>query len=204
MKKYFFTGLVIILPFFLTIYIIWIVFKIVGTFFTPAITKIFESNVAIKIPSFAIVLISAVATLFLIWLIGILASNFIGKQLIQWAENLLLKIPMARGIYDAINKFIKVFFMGTTNFKRVVLVEWPRRGIYSIAFITSESVGEVQVKTKEEVVNIFLPSTPNPTTGFFVLIPKQDIIPLEMSVDDAIKLIISGGIVTPPYKTKNG
>ena len=204
MKKYFLTGLVIILPFFLTIYIIWIVFKIVGRFFTPAITKIFETYVAIRIPSFAIILISAVVTLFLIWVIGILASNFIGKKFITFAENLLLRVPMARGIYDSIRKLINVFFVNKSSFKRVVLIEWPRKGVYSIAFITSDAMGEVQEKTKEEVVNVFMPTTPNPTTGFLVLVPKQDIIPLDMSVDDAIKLIISGGIVDPPNRTQNG
>jgi len=202
MKKNFLTGLVIIIPFFLTVYIVLIVFKLVGRFFTPAFTKIFETFVPIHIPNFAVIFVSAIVTLILIWLIGVIASNFIGKKLFHIAENLLLKIPMASGIYDAIKKLMRVFFMDKSTFKRVVLIEWPRKGIYVIAFITADAMGEVQESTKEEVVNVFMPSTPNPTTGFFMLIPKNDIIPLKMSVDDAIKLIISGGIVVPPTNPK--
>lgn len=198
MKKNFLTGLVIILPFFLTVYIILILFKIVGRFFTPAFTEIFETFVPIHIPNFAVIFISAIVTLLLIWIVGVVASNFIGKKLLGIAESFLLKIPMARGLYDAIRKLTKVFFMDTTTFQRVVLIEYPRKGIYSVAFITSESKGELQEVTKEEVVNIFIPSTPNPTTGYFLLVPKSDIISLKMSVDDAIKTIISGGIIVPP------
>lgn len=202
MKKYFLTGLVIIIPFFLTVYIVLIVFKLVGRFFTPAFTKIFEAFVPMHIPNFAIIFVSAVVTLLLIWFIGILASNFIGKKLFHIAEKLLLKIPMASGIYDAIKKLMRVFFMDKSTFQRVVLIEWPRKGVYSVAFMTAEAMGEVQEKTKEEVVNVFMPTTPNPTTGFLVLVPKNDIIQLDMSVDDAVKLIISGGIVVPPTNPK--
>lgn len=200
MKKYFFTGLVIILPFILTLYIIWFIFKLVGRFFTPFFTTLFETIVAIKIPGVLITIISAFVTLFLIWLVGVFASNFIGKKLLHWAESILLKIPMARGLYDAIRKLTKVFFMDTRTFQRVILIEYPRKGIYSVAFITSESKGEVQELTKEDVVNVFIPSTPNPTTGYYLLVPKSDIIPLQMAVDDAVKVIISGGIIVPPYR----
>jgi len=202
MKKYFLTGLVVILPFFLTIYIILIMFRVVGRFFTPAFTEIFETFVPLHIPDFAVTFISAIVTLLLIWLVGVVASNFIGKKLLGVAESLLLKIPMARGLYDAIRKLTKVFFMDKSTFQRVVLIEYPRKGIYSVAFVTSEAMGEVQELTKEEVVNVFIPSTPNPTTGYFLLIPKSDIIPLKMSVDDAIRLIMSGGIVVPPANPK--
>jgi len=198
MKKHFFTGLIVILPFFITVYIVWLVFRIVGTFFTPAFTRLFEIFLLVKIPDFIITIFSAVVTAVLIYLVGVLVSNIIGKRILQAAESLLMKIPMANGIYDAIRKLIDVFFSNKSNFKRVVLIEWPRKGVYSIAFITAEAVGEVQESTKEDVVNVFMPTTPNPTTGFLVLVPKSDIIPLKMSVDDAVKLIISGGIVVPP------
>lgn len=148
MKKHFLTGLVVILPFFLTIYIIWIIFKLVGRFFTPAFTKIFETSVPTHIPNFAVIFVSATVTLLLIWIVGVIASNFIGKKLFKLAETLLLKIPMASGIYDAIRKLIKVFFMDKSAFKRVVLIEWPRKGVYSVAFITAEAMGETQEKNK--------------------------------------------------------
>ncbi|MBN1383792.1 MAG: DUF502 domain-containing protein [Elusimicrobia bacterium] len=198
MKKNFLTGLVIILPFLLTIYIIWFTFKLVGRFFTPFFTSFFETFLLIELPDSLIIFISALVTLFLIWLVGLFASNIIGKTILRWAEGLLLKIPMARGLYDAIRKLTKVFFMDTKTFQRVVLIEYPRKGIYSVAFITSETKGELQELINEDVVNVFIPSTPNPTTGYFLLIPKSDIIPLKMSVDDAVKVIISGGIIVPP------
>lgn len=197
MKKHFLLGLVVVLPFFLTANIVWIIFKIVGRFFTPFLTKILEMFVPVRIPGFAVIFVSAIVTLLLIWFIGILVSNFIGKKLLQIAEELLLKIPMASGIYGATKKLMRVFFMDKSAFQRVVLIEWPRKGVYSVAFMTAEAMGEIQKKTKEEVVNVFMPTTPNPTTGFLVLVPKNEIIQLDMSVDDAIKLIISGGIVVP-------
>lgn len=197
MKKHFLLGLVVVLPFFLTANIVWIIFKIVGRFFTPFLTKILEMFVPVRIPGFAVIFVSAIVTLLLIWFIGILVSNFIGKKLLQIAEELLLKIPMASGIYGATKKLMRVFFMDKSAFQRVVLIEWPRKGVYSVAFMTAEAMGEIQEKTKEEVVNVFMPTTPNPTTGFLVLVPKNEIIQLDMSVDDAIKLIISGGIVVP-------
>jgi len=202
MKKNFLLGLVVVLPFFLTVYIVWIIFKVVGRFFTPFLTKILEVFVPVHIPGFVVIFFSALITLLLIWFIGILTSNFIGKKLFQIAENLLLKIPMASGIYDATKKLMRVFFMDKSTFQRVVLIEWPRKGVYSIAFMTAEAMGEVQERTKEEVVNVFMPTTPNPTTGFLVLVPKNEIIQLNMSVDDAMKLIISGGIVTPNTVSK--
>ncbi len=197
MKKNFLLGLFVVLPFFLTANIVWIIFKIVGRSFTPFLTKILELFVPIHIPGFVVIFVSAIITILLIWFIGILASNFIGRKLFKIAEKLLLKIPMASGIYDATKKLMRVFFMDKSTFQRVVLIEWPRKGVYSVAFMTSEAMGEVQEKTKEEVVNVFMPTTPNPTTGFLVLVPKNDIIQLDMSVDDAMKLIISGGIVIP-------
>jgi uncharacterized membrane protein len=197
MKKNFLLGLAVVLPFFLTVYIVWLIFKLVGRFFTPLLTKIFELFVPLPIPGFVVIVVSAIITLLLIWFIGILASNFIGKKLFQIAEKLLLKIPLASGIYDATKKLMRFFSTDKSAFRRVVLIEWPRKGVYSVAFMTAEAMGEVQEKTKEEVVSVFMPTTPNPTTGFLVLVPKNEIIQLEMSVDDAMKLIISGGIVTP-------
>jgi len=196
-KSNFLTGLIVILPFFLTAYIIWFLFRLVGLFFTPAIAKIFEVLIVSKIPGFFVTIISATITLFLIWLVGVLASNLIGERFFNFAESVLLKIPMARGIYEAISKLTSIFLSDKSSFKRVVLIEWPREGVYSIAFITSDVMESIQKVTKEDVVNVFLPTTPNPTTGYLVLVPKKDIIPLDVSVDDAIKLIISGGIVVP-------
>jgi len=196
-KRHFITGLIVILPFFLTAYIIWFLFKMVGLFLTPAIAKIFHVLMVFSVPGFAVSFISALITLFLIWLAGVIASNFIGEKFFSFLENVLLKIPMARGIYEAISKLTDIFLSNGPGFKRVVIVEWPRKGVYSLAFITSDAVEDVRKVTSDDVVNVFLPSTPNPTTGFLVMLPRSEIIPLDMSVDDAVRLIISGGIVSP-------
>ena len=196
-KNNFLTGLIVILPFFLTAYIIWFLFQLVGMFFTPAITKIFELILVAKMPGVLVTFTSAAITLFLIWLVGVLVSNFIGEKFFHFAESVLLKIPMARGIYEAISKLTNIFLSDKSSFKRVVLIEWPRKGVYSIAFITSEETEAIQRATKQNVVSVFMPTTPNPTSGFLVLVPKEDVIPLDMSIDDAMKLIISGGIVVP-------
>ena len=149
MKKHFLTGLIVILPFFLTVYIIWFLFKLVGIFFTPLIAKIFEILIVSKMPDFFITVISAVITLLLIWIVGVLASNFIGEKFFSFAEQMLLKIPMARGIYEAISKLTNMFLSNKSNFKRVVLIEWPRKGVYSVAFITAETVDEVRKATEK-------------------------------------------------------
>lgn len=204
MKKYFFTGLIVILPFFLTIYIIMLVFKFVGRFFTPVLTSMLNSFPIsqFRLPPSIIIIISAVVTLFLIWFVGVLASNLVGKKIFRLAEKLFLKIPMARGIYDSIRKLTDVFFSDKSNFKRVVAIEWPRKGVYVIAFVTSDE-DLIIPGDLEEKVSVFMPTTPNFTTGFLMIVPKSQVISLTLPVDDAIKFILSGGIVVAPQHTSD-
>ena len=132
--------------------------------------------------------------------VGLVARNYLGRKMIEWVEAALLRVPIVNKIYSATKQINDAFASGNKNaFKTVVLVEFPRSGIYSIGFITSEQHAEVQAKTKEKVVCVFVPTTPNPTSGFLVLVPEDKVIKLEMSVADGIKYIISLGSVSPEY-----
>lgn len=132
---------------------------------------------------------------------GILAANFVGRGIVNFWESLLERIPVIRSIYAAVKKFAEVVFSDTSqSFKKVLLIEYPRKGLYSLAFQTSSQLGEVQGRTGEDVVCSFVPTTPNPTSGFIIIIPRKDVIELDMSVDEALKMIMSLGVVVPTWR----
>jgi len=138
----------------------------------------------------AVVLISAV---------GVLARYYIGKKIIDWTDRVLMRVPFLNKIYAAIKQVNDAFAGNKHSFKTVVLVEFPREGIHSIGFLTSEQHDEVQQKTREKVVCVFVPTTPNPTSGFLILVPEEKVVKLKMSVADAIKYIVSLGSLSPEY-----
>ena len=138
----------------------------------------------------AVVLISAV---------GVLARYYIGKKIIDWTDRVLMRVPFLNKIYGAIKQVNDAFSGDRHSFKTVVLVEFPREGIYSIGFLTSEQRDEVQQKTREKVVCVFVPTTPNPTSGFLILVPEAKVTKLDMSVADGIKYIVSLGSLSPEY-----
>jgi uncharacterized membrane protein len=146
---------------------------------------------------------SAVAlalAVFLIGVVGLLTRNYIGKRVIEWADSTLLRIPLLNKIYGATKQVNDAFSSGNkTAFRTVVLVEYPRPGVYSVGFITSEPNDEILSKTKEKVVCVFVPTTPNPTGGFLVLVPEDQVTKLDMSVADGIKYVISLGAINPDY-----
>jgi len=145
-------------------------------------------------------LVALILAVFLIGFVGLLARNYFGKRIIEWVDSALLRIPLLNKIYGA-TKQVNDAFSSTnkTAFRTVVLVEFPREGVYSIGFITSEQHDEVQAKTREKVVCVFIPTTPNPTSGFLVLVPEDRVTKLEMSVAEGIKYIISLGSIMPEY-----
>jgi uncharacterized membrane protein len=148
---------------------------------------------------------SAVAFLVAIALIsaiGVLARYYIGKQVIEWMDNAMMHVPLLNKFYGAIRQVNEAFKTGKKgSFKTVVLVEFPREGIYSIGFITSEQNNEVQQKMKEKVVCVFVPTTPNPTSGFLLLVPEEKVTKLDMSVAEGIKYIVSLGSIFPEHGT---
>jgi len=138
-------------------------------------------------------------TLVIIGVIGRLTRNYLGRQIIEWADVLLLRVPLLNKIYAALKQVNEAFTNDKSSFRQVVLVEFPRDGIYSVGFITGEQNQEVQQKTRQKVVAVFVPTTPNPTSGYLILVPEDKLTKLDMSVADGIKFIISLGAVVPEY-----
>lgn len=150
----------------------------------------------VHIPGLGIILALSV-----LLLTGVLAANFVGRAFVGGWESLMHRIPVVRSIYSAAKNFAEMVFSDSSqSFKNVLLIEYPRKGLYSLAFQTSTELGEVQGRTGEEVVCCFVPTTPNPTSGFIIIVPKKDITVLDMDVDEALKMIISLGVVIPTWR----
>lgn len=144
--------------------------------------------------------LGVILTLVVLLVTGILAANFVGRAFVTGWESLLHRIPIVRAIYSAAKNFAEMVFSDSSqSFKKVLLIEYPRKGVYSLAFQTATKLGEVQGRTGEEVVCCFVPTTPNPTSGFIIIVPKKDIMTLDMEVDEALKMIISLGVVIPTW-----
>ena len=132
---------------------------------------------------------------------GMFAANFVGRATVNWWESLMDRIPIVRAIYSAAKNFAEIVFSDSSqSFKKVLLIQYPRKGLYSLAFQTSSELGEVQGRTGEDVVCCFVPTTPNPTSGFIIIVPKKDVTELDMEVDEALKMIISLGVVVPTWR----
>ena len=203
-RNNFFAGIVVAAPIGITVAIVywfitgpmaWVDSQVRGFIpdrFNP------ERILEISIPGLG-VLFAVIALVIL----GALAKNLFGRIFISIGEQFVGAVPVVRVVYRFFkNVFETVLSQTETTFQEVVLVEWPRRDLWAIAFVTSQTKGEVQAKTEGEVVNVFLPSTPNPTTGYLMFAHKSDLIYLEMTVEEAAKMIISGGLVTPAYAPK--
>ena len=130
---------------------------------------------------------------------GIIVANLFGRTLVQLWENMLARIPLVRTIYAGVKQILETVFSSGQSFRKVLLVEYPRKGLWTLAFQSSNTQGEAQAKTAEDVINVFIPTTPNPTSGFFIMVPRTDVIELDMSVDDGLKMIISAGMVVPEW-----
>ena len=149
----------------------------------------------VAIPGLGVIL-----TIIVLLLTGVLAANFVGRSVVGGWESLLERIPIVRSIYSAAKNFTEIVFSDSGNaFKKVLLVEYPRKGIYTLTFQTATSMGEVAGRTGEDVVCCFVPTTPNPTSGFLIVVPKKDVIELDMTVDAAAKMVMSLGVVVPTW-----
>ena len=194
LKNYFLTGLLVILPIFITGYVIWFFIKAMDTFLKYIPVKYLpETYIDIYIPGLGLIL----AIIFIL-VVGVLTRNIAGRKVLQFWDNLVDRIPLARILYSSVKQLLHAFlYQNSDAFQRVALIEYPRRGIYVLSFITGESRGEIQEKTNKKMINVFVPTTPNPTSGFYILVPEEDLTVLDMSVEDAFKLLISGGLVSP-------
>ncbi|XWO13569.1 DUF502 domain-containing protein [Candidatus Hepatincola sp. Pdp] len=188
LRTWFLTGLLVSLPIILTFYI---VIAILHFFDTLVLQNLFPTSFLNKIPGLGIVL-TALAMV----LIGFVAQNFLGQFVINLSNKILNRIPFIRSLYSTIKQVLDTVLSNKSNaFKEVVLIEYPRRGMWSLGFVTSKNKGEVQHKTKDDILNVFLPTTPNPTSGFLLFVPKKDAIRLAMPPEVAMKLIVSGGVI---------
>lgn len=195
LRAYFLAGILITAPISITFYLAWLFVNFVDGKVTPLIPAKYnpESYLPFGMPGLGLVIVFVALTL-----IGALTAGFVGRLYLRMSERVLNRMPIIRGIYGAIKQILETILAQQSNaFREAVLVEYPRRGIWAIAFITGRTKGEVQNITEEECINIFLPTTPNPTSGFLLFVPKKELIPLSMTVEEALKMVISGGIVTP-------
>jgi len=194
MKKIFTTGLLTLLPLAITIYVFYLVYNFLDNLVGDLIKALFNY----RVPG-----IGFAAGLLLIMIVGFIASNIIGSRLIAFSDNLLQRLPLARGIYTSAKQIIDAFTVqGKNAFQKVVLLEYPRKGLYVLGFVTGNSKGEIQEKTHAETLSIFIPTTPNPTSGMLILAPRHEVIDLEMTIEEGMKVIISGGLFSPPNNKK--
>ena len=195
-RRFFFTGLLVSAPIIITVYVTWLVITFIDVKVAGLLPEYLDFRKAIpyQIPGLGLIIV-----LIFVTLIGAITPGIIGRTFLKIGETILFKMPVIRTIYSSIKQIMEtVMSTSSKSFKEVVLVEYPRKGIWVIAFVTSNIKGEIKNKINErELVSIFVPTTPNPTSGFLLILPKKDLIFLKMPVDQAIKLIISGGIVTP-------
>ncbi len=190
----FLTGVVAVIPAGVTIYVLYLIIKLMNNLvrFVPARYHP-DQLLPFHIPGLGVII-----TLILIFTIGLVTRSYLGKKLALLGDRMVRQIPLVRGIYNALKQFVDAVFSDKgQSFKKAVLIEYPRKGLYSIAFVTGVSRGEVQAKTLQRCVNVFVPTTPNPTSGFYIMVPEGDMITLDMTVEEAFTLIISGGIVSP-------
>ncbi len=199
-RNNFIAGLAVILPVAVTVIILQFLIVRVNRLILDPIIRIYSPYLNKTYLVYLTKGIVIVLSIFLVALIGLATRVIVLRRIFGIGEKLFFKIPMIGKIYVAI-KQISAAFLGKRRgiFKRVILLEYPRKGIYSLGFVTSKARGEVQEKTKKQTLNVFVPTTPNPTSGVFLLVPEEEATALDISVEDGLKLIISGGVVVPDY-----
>jgi len=209
-RNTFVTGLLIMLPVLVSIWVINLLFSIIDRSLTPIVLQFIRlvglgawSEMAWL--NYVAPLVSVTLAVILISVAGLLGGNVMGRQILKGMDWLVKQVPLVRNIYSATRQFIDTFSSAKgSGFHRVVLVQFPHPGFWMIGFVTSEARGEVQSHVGESAIAVFLPTTPNPTSGWLVYLPEKDVLPLKMSVDEAFKVIISGGVLTPEGLAKPG
>ncbi len=196
LRNYLLTGILVTAPIAITFYIAWLGINFVDSRVIPLIPE--KYNPETYLP-FDILGLGLVIVIIALMLVGWLTASFVGRLFLRTGERVLARMPVIRSIYGALKQvFETVLSHRSTAFREVVLIEYPRRGIWALGFLTGMTEGEVQNLTTEDVLNVFLPTTPNPTSGFLLFLPKEDVLVLDMTVEEGIKMVMSGGIVTPP------
>ena len=197
MKKYFITGLLVLVPLFITV---WVISGLVGMMDQSLLllpeTWRPKAQLGLDIPG-----MGAILTLLIIFVTGVIATNFFGKRLILVWEALLARVPVVKSIYASVKQVSDTLFSDSGNaFRQAVLVQFPRPGVWTIAFVTGKPGGDVANHLSGDYLSVYVPTTPNPTGGYFLMLPRADVVELDMSVDEALKYIISMGVVARPPK----
>ena len=190
LRNYFITGIVVLIPIGLTLYLTKFIIDISSNILPKELNPNFY--LPFKIPGLEIIV-----TIIFITLIGSLSLSFIGKKILQIFNDLLKKIPILRTIYSAIGQMAETLAPNRKSKKSVVLIEYPRKGSWAVGFATKDNKGEISKKTNKNLVNVFVPTTPNPTSGFLLMFPKDEIIYLDMTFEEASKFIVSAGTSNP-------
>ena len=201
-RSNFLTGLVLITPIVLTLYLVWGAINFIDDKVVPWLPAKYNPAIYIgkDLPGLGVLTFLIFTTI-----VGMITKGFFGRQLIRFWESLVDRTPIFRSIYSAVKQIAEtVFTKSDQTFQSACLVEYPRKGIWVVAFVSTESKGEIKTAiSKEDLLTIFVPTTPNPTSGFLLFVPKRDVIMLKMSVESAAKLVISAGLVVPDHPTKS-
>lgn len=194
LRRYLIAGLLVWVPLGVTLLVVKLLVGFMDQtllLLPPALRP--EALVGVHIPGLGVAL-----TILIVLFTGIVAANLVGRRLVAVWEALLQRIPLVRSIYAGVKQVVETLLVsGGESFRKVLLVEYPRRGLWTLAFQTGAGISEARDRTGEEMVNVFIPTTPNPTSGIFLVVPRREVVELSMSVDDGLKLIISGGVVVP-------
>ncbi len=190
LKRYFLTGLLVVTP-------IWGTILILKTLFV-AVDGILGDVLAKLVPDHYVPGLGIVALILLIFVVGLLAANFIGRQIVKHWEDWLNRLPLVRGIYSTLKSMMDILsFSDRGSYHRVVLIQFPKNGHYCFAFVTGVTKGETTALGQEPLVHVYVPTSPNPTSGYFLLVPEREVMSVDISVEEAMKLIVSGGLYTP-------
>jgi uncharacterized membrane protein len=198
LQRYFLAGLLVFLPVVITLWFLgWVIGLLDG------LLDVFPAGVHPNtyLP-FAIPGLGAIVTVTLILFLGILTRGVATRRFLAAWENIFVKIPIFRGIYTAVQKLVQTFLGQSQNSRQVVMIEYPRKGIYTVGFAMGRAWQELERKQDAQLVNVFIPTTPNPTSGFYLLVPTTEISPVNMTMEEALKLITSGGLITPEDKSR--
>lgn len=196
-RRYLITGLLVWLPLGVTLLVLKLLIDMMDQtlLILPAAYHP-DHLLGFHIPGLGVVLSVAV-----VLFTGIVMAHFFGQQIVDVWESVLNRIPLVRSIYASVKQLSETLLKsGGQSFRKVLLIEYPRKGLWTLAFQTGTEVGEAQARTGEEVINVYVPTTPNPTSGFFLMVPRRDVVELDMSVDEGLKMIISMGVVVPKWK----
>lgn len=202
-RNYFLTGLIVCAPLAITAYITWSFIGWVDGWVKPYLPHVYnpDNYLPFSVPGFGLL-----TALIFITLVGFLTANLIGRTILTYGESVLDRMPLIRGIYKGLKQIFQTVLAEQNNsFNKAGLIEYPRKGLWSIVFLATDTKGEVAFRLTDsgvDTISVFLPTTPNPTSGFLLFVPRQDVMVLDMSVEEAAKMVISAGLVAPEYHRK--